>query len=77
MPGFIFFRLVSFLEFFFKFFPFSNVFLILYLQTIRFTINDVLSPPVIKTFYAITLFLVTHHVLRCLLTANLEFGKPP
>ena len=31
---------------FLKIFPFSNVFLVLYLQKIRFTINDVLSPPV-------------------------------
>ena len=41
---------------FLKIFSVLNVFLILYLQTIRFTVNDVLSLPVIKNFYAVTLF---------------------
>ena len=48
-----FFRLVSVSKFFLKrFFPFSNVF------------NDVLSPPVIKNFYAVTMFLVTHYAVH-------------
>ena len=48
---------------FLKIFSFSNVFLVPYLQTIRFTIKDVLSPSVIKNFYAVTLFPVTHYAV--------------
>ena len=63
--GFNFFRLVSVSKLFLRFFLFSNVFLVFYSQKNRFTINAVLSLPVIKNFYAVTLFLVTRYALRC------------
>ena len=61
--GFNFSDLFLFQSFLKIFSVFLSYFSFLSLQKIRFTINYVLSPPVIKNFCAVTLFLVTHYAV--------------